>query len=458
MKITSGFIIFLIVVCLLIGSLVYSWWKNLPHNRVKNLEAENARLKEELREKQEEFDKQKSRLSHLLDASPYLAIDRYPEIFDPKTYEIQRRKIEELSIANQQLQDAQNELSDLRILFDEEINKTKKLRQECKRLKERNALLEPCMSNLTAFPYMAKIIADIDTREIEKLAISLDWGANVERAKKVQSIREIRSNAQSLIESYKIADYQLHYLLQLYPALQDIIESDYNDLPSVGLSEITVRDPVHDYLTKEEYHNLSSTDRNQLALNRYLSSHNKTRWQVGRDYELYIGFLYQKKGAVVDFTGSYMGLEDLGRDLIVHKPDGNLLIVQCKYWSSVKQIHEKHIMQLYGSVVTYSLQNYIKPENIKGVLVTNIVLSSVAKKVANYLGIEYRENVQVGDFPRIKCNIGHDEYGIKTKIYHLPFDQQYDSVKIDAPGEFMAMTVKEAEDAGFRRAYKWFGK
>ena len=35
-------------------------------------------------------------------------------------------------------------------------------------------------------------------------------------------------------------------------------------------------------------------------------------------------------------------------------------------------------------------------------------------------------------------------------------DEQYDMIKIDKPGEFYAFTVKEAEDAGFRRAYKYF--
>ena len=53
----------------------------------------------------------------------------------------------------------------------------------------------------------------------------------------------------------------------------------------------------------------------------------------------------------------------------------------------------------------------------------------------------------------IKCNINRTT---KEKIYHLPFDQQYDNVKIDDVGEFFAMTVQEAEDAGFRRAKRWF--
>ena len=83
-------------------------------------------------------------------------------------------------------------------------------------------------------------------------------------------------------------------------------------------------------------------ERNQLALDRYKASHKKSKWQIGRDYELYIGYRYSQSGYSVDYFGSYMGLEDLGRDLICKK--GNkVLIVQCKYWSSKKEIHEKHI-------------------------------------------------------------------------------------------------------------------
>ena len=36
-------------------------------------------------------------------------------------------------------------------------------------------------------------------------------------------------------------------------------------------------------------------------------------------------------------------------------------------------------------------------------------------------------------------------------------DQQYDKVQICKKGEMMVNTVKEAEDNGFRRAFKWHG-
>lgn len=318
-----------------------------------------------------------------------------------------------------------------------------------------NSFLESTKSNLSAIPYMSAIMADFETYELELLARKLNWGCNVERAKKVASIRDIRKAAKEMAERNLEAKYQLQYLLELFPNLQDVIETDYKQLPLVKIEDLSDYDAARDWLSKEEYQSLSTVERNQLALDRYKESHNKTKWQIGRDYELYVGYTYQQKGYTVDYFGSYMGLEDLGRDLIAKK-DSKTLIIQCKYWSHEKVIHEKHITQLYGTMASYIIEQGVPTKNVTGIIVTNIKLSEQAKKMADYLKIRYVEDFEKGDYPCIKCNIGSDEYG-KTYIYHLPFDQQYDSTKIDAPGEFFAMTVKEAEDKGFRRAFKWFG-
>ena len=86
------------------------------------------------------------------------------------------------------------------------------------------------------------------------------------------------------------------------------------------------------------------------------------------------------------------------------------------------------------------------------ILITSTTLSKKAKCFADALKVHYRENCQLDRYPIIKCNINNG-----MKIYHLPFDQQYDNTKIKEVGEFYAMPVKEAEDAGFRRAYRWYG-
>jgi hypothetical protein len=93
---------------------------------------------------------------------------------------------------------------------------------------------------------------------------------------------------------------------------------------------------------------------------------------------------------------------------------------------------------------------------VKAVFVTTTQLSTKAKQFADVLDIDVKY-VKMNEFPRIKCNIGKDANGRMAKIYHLPFDQQYDKTQIINEGEMFATSVLEAESAGFRRAYRWHG-
>ena len=310
-------------------------------------------------------------------------------------------------------------------------------------------------SNLTSIPWLAGMMADFLTYDLEVEAKKLEWGSNIQRQKKVASIRDIRADARARIQEAKEAVYQLEYLRSLYPALDDILETDYKELNFTGA--IPEYDPIRNYLSKEEWSALSPAEKDQLALDRYVQSKNKSNWQIGRDYELSVAYEYIHKGYHVDTFGNYMKFEDLGRDIIAID-SSNTLVIQCKYWSKTKTIHEKHIFQLYGTLVMYRLENQnLLNRSIHGVFVTNTALSPMARQVADLLDISVVEHHEMTEFPRIKCNIGHDEFG-ETRIYHLPMDSQYDTTQIKNPGEFYAFTVQEAIDAGFRRAYKWSGK
>jgi predicted transcriptional regulator with HTH domain len=65
------------------------------------------------------------------------------------------------------------------------------------------------------------------------------------------------------------------------------------------------------------------------------------------------------------------------------------------------------------------------------------VLSDTAKEFANALGVRYSENFSLKRYPIVKCNVSSSG----MKIYHLPFDQQYDNTKIKEVGEFYAMVM-----------------
>ena len=256
-----------------------------------------------------------------------------------------------------------------------------------------------------------------------------------------------------LLKNNKMLEYQLHYLESIFPWLEEFeSENPYAAYDILSSQDTTMSpdsyDAMKNWLSPQEFSALSQTDKYQLALDRYKLK-NKTDWEIGIEFERYIGYLYENNGFKVKYHGATMGLEDMGRDLIVEK-NGEILIIQCKRWAKTKTIHEKHIFQLYGSVVVEAVKNPNK--KYRGLFVTTTSLSDMAKKCASALNIEIKENISFEDYPLIKCNIS------KTgeKIYHLPFDQQYDRVEISPnKGECYAYTVKEAESKGFRRAFRW---
>ena len=69
---------------------------------------------------------------------------------------------------------------------------------------------------------------------------------------------------------------------------------------------------------------------------------------------------------------------------------------------------------------------------VTAVLATTTSLSDVATEVAKVLGIRVDTIPLPQKYPTIKCNIN-----LRTgeRIYHLPFDQQYDRTQICRPGE-----------------------
>ena len=69
----------------------------------------------------------------------------------------------------------------------------------------------------------------------------------------------------------------------------------------------------------------------------------------------------KKNGWWVKPYGILKGKTDLGRDLLCYK-NKQVHIVQAKNWSKNKTIHEKHIMQLAGTILHYIYNNNKKPQ------------------------------------------------------------------------------------------------
>jgi hypothetical protein len=316
------------------------------------------------------------------------------------------------------------------------------------------------------FPWLVSAIADLHALESERDAQMLETKKHA-AIKSAGVVREHGVKRREAERQSRLMRYRVQYYEKLFPWIADYVGDDVPD-EAVDLSGVQAEptdDPARRWLNDTEYQRLSEADKNQLALDRWKTS-SKSRWEVGRDYERFIGYNYETLGYDVEFTGAIDGLQDMGRDLIARR-GSELRVIQCKYWSKEKTIHEKHIFQLFGSTLEYAFRlgtfsdlnqlslfgGPIKITGAKAVLYTSTNISSVARDAAKKLEVECNENIGISDYPLIKCNISMRD---GQQIYHLPFDQQYDRTKIiPAKGEMYVYTVAEAEKAGFRRAWKW---
>ncbi len=277
--------------------------------------------------------------------------------------------------------------------------------------------------------------------------------------KGAEQVREVKKEKRELNKKLKIIEYQLKTYEQYFPIIEDfkdyILEDDTFLIKSDGsVSQDEDYDPVQKFLKPEEFKKLPIDKKNQLALDRYLNK-THTKLEIGRFYERYIGYLYEQEDWIVKFFGIIEGFDDLGRDLVCKK--GNEIhIVQTKNWSKYKIIREKYLYQHFATTIHYQLQEKIsKKVKVKPIFYATIDFSDMAKKVSKALNIQIKTEKLKKDYPMIKCNINPST---KEKIYHLPFDQQYDKVIIgNNPGELYVKTVAEATKKGFRRAFRYRG-
>lgn len=278
-----------------------------------------------------------------------------------------------------------------------------------------------------------------------------------------KEVKRMRGKHRDLERQYREILYKYEFLLSSFPELGEYVD---NDEELVSLAQYDSyeeleenRDKSRDYLSKEEWDSMTTTQRNQLALDRYIARQ-KSPSQIGRDFEMFCAWRLECEGFQVIRYGIKKGLEDLGRDLIAWRrladASEEVYVIQCKCWKKERLIRENVVAQLCGTTFAYSRDTAKERESNQRKIIPVIMfpefssLSDVACDFCKKLGVVVSQ-VHFENFPRIKCNING-----QSKIYHLPFDQQYNRTDIKNPGEFYAWTVSEAEAAGFRRAQKHF--
>jgi len=373
------------------------------------------------------------------------------------------------------LEDAKNILNDAKreaSVIKNEADKIKfdALRRNvvvAKEYKEKLNALERLRKEITYkvkdIPSLATYIADLEAQKVAISELHLFY-KDKPAVKASEIVSQIKKERYDLVRKLKFAQYKALYYEQVVPWLVELDDEPLNTQvtnDNVYNKENTKEDAVGYWLTDNEYNSLSVAERNQRAFERYCKR-NKTKLEIGLDFERFVGYTYEQRGYDVQYRGIIDGFEGMGRDLICSKGK-EIKVIQCKCWSAKKVIHENHINQLFGTTLKFYLERNphatffdfvyaLQLKEIVPILITSTQLSETAKQFAEALCVEVLENFKMGEYPMIKCNINRRT---GEKIYHLPFDQQYDKVKIDGEGEMYVMSVQEAEEKGFRRAKRW---
>lgn len=326
--------------------------------------------------------------------------------------------------------------------------------------KERNEaiakynLIHTLLQSTTPFKSSAELLAKVDGAIYNEAASDLRYKSNPAYATADKIEYEFKQEYLKWRNLYEELYAKYQFLCETFPDLKPYIDDEKSLLKLSELNSISdLRDSTDrgaNYLTKEEWLQLNQTQRNQLALDRYIKS-SKDNVTIGLEYEMCVDYYLRTIGFMTIPHGVLNGINDLGRDLIAWKEkDGQLYsdiyIIQCKLRSQDTIIHENVICQVYGTAIEYEIEN--PNTRVVPTICTNVPLSETAQKFATKLHI-FCLFIPMQEFPRIKCNINNGE-----KIYHLPFDQQYWHTQIKNNGEFYAWTVEEAESNGFRRAMR----
>lgn len=258
-----------------------------------------------------------------------------------------RARDEELSKERKTLKSEREEHQKKLREANEVILRTGQAVQELKRLLEEKS---------TAMPWLSALVADLTYVQDERDAQRLEFKKHPAKA----AADVVRAHAQEkkmLRIEKRLVDYRLALMESLFPWLREIGFRDAEQIAEAKASEAadSSEDPVSKYLTPDEWSKLSVTDRNQRALERY-KMRAKSDWEIGRDFERFIGHKFDSEGYDVVYHGAIKGYDDFGRDLIITEKSGRVLLVQCKYWSQHKVIPEAAVFQLLGSTVSFYIE------------------------------------------------------------------------------------------------------
>ena len=348
-------------------------------------------------------------------------------------------KDKEFELALQQLKATNKSLHDTYTLA------ISKIKQEC-------ALLPSVVE------WASQIQEIIDAAMVDSLARkdrpALKAAEEIKEAR--ASARNWKKEADTLRNTVSLYEVEAPWLVELADYSVGEIVEGLRQEAELQKAAISGNDPALLFVSAAEWAGLTEAKRTQLALDRYWEYRKRNAWAAGIQYERFVGYSYETIGFNVIYQGATKGVNDQGIDLICAK-NSQIHLIQCKRLSVEKgfPVRENVVAQIFGASLYYAHAKGLNRDCVIPVIVTTYELSKEAKNFADALGVLYKERDSLERYPCIKCNISASS---REKIYHLPFDQQYDVTRVDpSKGECYAMSVSDAERLGFRRASRWYG-
>ncbi len=168
----------------------------------------------------------------------------------------------------------------------------------------------------------------------------------------------------------------------------------------------------------------------------------------GRQYERYVGYLFEEKGFAVKYNGIRNGREDGGIDLVARAPL-KIRLIQCKRWHV--PVNVDVISRLHGAVerFIYEERKGKSPNmrtSIRGVIATTGAIDDAAHEMARHFGIYVMSGLQFERYPAIKAQRITSDGG----RFLLPFTPGYDKMRLDLKsGDCFFSAVRTALFNGF---------
>ena len=182
------------------------------------------------------------------------------------------------------------------------------------------------------------------------------------------------------------------------------------------------------------------------------SSHRRTSEEAksdyGRQYERYVGYLFERQGFAVNYQGIRKGLEDGGLDLVA-RAARKIRLVQCKRWRV--PVNADVISRLHGAVERFIFEERqgkspAMRTSIRGVLATSGEIEDEAKMLAAHFGIFVMSSLKFQRYPAIKAQ-RITPYGGR---FLLPFTPGYDRMNLNLKaGDCFQESIRGAFLNGF---------